>query len=382
MKLYIRILLLGIILLFSSCKSEEIIAPHIIPIDLSNNKVNCMDSTYFINFKEVRLQSSKNAVVNQIGKIMEIDNKIYIFDSELNQIVVFDYCGNYIKTINKVGRGPGEYIRITDVTYDRNNNQILILADTRNLLYYTKDGVFIKREKLDYFYTDIFTDSTYIYLCNSPYANRKIPEYAIECINKETGEKSFLLKVDKEYAPYCTFGNKFFGDSTGLYFVRMFEDKVYHISNGKPDRTFNLDFHKFTFPQEKLKKQFECDEIFELCYKNKYIYMLTNFATGKNNAIFRSNLEDLYIFSKRNKEGSIYRFISNSKYKIPLHDYYPVDGNISKCCFILSPSTIINLREFYQKQDKLIKDPTTNYIMGLKDITLSSNPILFFYEIK
>ena len=118
-----------------------------------------------------------------ITKIIEIDNQLYIFDRTLNQITVFDKAGRFIRTINHMGHGKGEYIHLMDVTYDKKGGELLCLADPSSIIHYTADGTYTGTDRLHGFYTDISCDDSFIYLYHSTYADAKTPEYRLrgEC---------------------------------------------------------------------------------------------------------------------------------------------------------------------------------------------------------
>ncbi|HHU35481.1 MAG TPA: 6-bladed beta-propeller, partial [Bacteroidetes bacterium] len=61
------------------------------------------------------------AIIGDINKIILYDNKLFANDG--SRIIVFDNKGKYLFKIEKLGRGPGEYTDITDLTISNNIDQ-------------------------------------------------------------------------------------------------------------------------------------------------------------------------------------------------------------------------------------------------------------------
>ncbi len=151
-----------------SCVTEKNLAWVEKPIEFVAAETSFCDTTFLSNMRLVRLENSgTQGVVNQISKIIEIDDRLYIFDRILNQITVFDNDGRFVRTINHMGHGNGEYIRLTDVTYDRTKRELLCLVEPSSIIHYALDGTYIETDKLDDFYTDICCDESHIYLYHS-----------------------------------------------------------------------------------------------------------------------------------------------------------------------------------------------------------------------
>ena len=321
-------------------------------------------------------------MLNNISKIIEIDNQLYIYDKLLNQITVFDNTGRFIRAINNMGHGKGEYVRLIDVTYDRTSKELLCLVEPSSIIHYATDGTYIRTEKLNDYYTDISGDESYIYLYHSTYADKKTPEYTISCISKQSGKITELLPFIEEYAPFCSLGSKMFSDGRDVAFVRKFDKNIYHVSNAAIDSCFSMNMKKFDFPNEKLTKQYDCGELYNLCKKEKLIYMITNLVQGKDIFMFSSNIYDIHVAQPAIKICRNYSYMIDSKYNLPLSVFSPIEGLNQKCCFLLQASTVLNFRKMYESDPRVKKSINAQFINDFKDVSEDSNPILFIYEVK
>lgn len=365
-----------------SCSSDRTLTYTQRYIEFSDEKNSYRDTTCLKNMRVVPLECNKQSVIKMVSKVLNVDNNFYIFDRMLNQIVVFDTHGNHIRTINHMGHGKGEYAHLVDVAYDRENEEILCLVDPSSIIAYSKQGEYLRTEKLDDYYTDIACDTSTIYLYHSTYANKKVPEYTLTCINKSTGKSTELLPFKEEYAPFCSIGSKMFSYGNGIAFVRKFDNNIYNASNGSIDSCLVLNMNKYAFPKNLLIKQYDCSEIFGLCNKEKYIYILSSIVHGDNYALFSSNLFDINVVSLKEGKNQNYSNMIISKYNIPVTTFVPIDGSASKCCFILSPSSVVNLREMYERNPKIMIGIRSEFFSDMKDISSESNPILIVYDVK
>lgn len=370
------------IAMFIACNSTSEFAMNSIPVSLEETD-KFYDTCYLSKCRELYLETNKSSVVNAVSKIIETnDGLICIFDLTLNQIVVFDSSGKYVRTINHTGRGPGEYIHISDVTYDKSTDELLCLVDPTAIMHYSTNGKFLKKESLDNYYTDIAVDSQYIYLYNYTYTNMVTPEYTIDCINKSTGEHHPLLPFDDEYAPFCSIGSKLFHGEGGYYFVRKFDNHIYQLCDGKINNAYEIDLGTHQFPAHELNKKYDCGELFSYCHKKEFSFLFKNVIVGKNQILFSSNLDDIYIISKDNKTGKRYTYMVISEYGIPTSALSHIDGSTDKCAFVLYPSSFISIKKLKAENcefDKMFNFPFTD---AMQAITEESNPVIFIYSLK
>lgn len=125
---------LSIALLCNSCfsdnqKSVDTIEINIKPLssisDVKSQKVNF-----------VMLDDKDGAeLFSTISKMIIVNERIYILDGNLSIIYIYNLNGDFLWKIDKVGQGPGEYIRLRDFNVKGN---LLYLYDdiTRRLLCY------------------------------------------------------------------------------------------------------------------------------------------------------------------------------------------------------------------------------------------------------
>ena len=129
MKVIKKLILFNIIILLNSCNNhkepitKEFIYNIAIDSAIKNFEYDSILDTMFI----VRLETHENCLISEINGINIIDDKILIFD-EKSGVCIFSLEGRFITKIGSVGRGPGEFVSITDIAI---SDTILYVCDGR-----------------------------------------------------------------------------------------------------------------------------------------------------------------------------------------------------------------------------------------------------------
>lgn len=93
----------------------------------------------------VKLETTERYIIGQISRLFFIDSLLVAVDSKAGTLLFFDNRGKYLRTLDKRGRAPGEYTRITCALYDSIRQQIAIYdGPMRKLLFYRLDGTLIR----------------------------------------------------------------------------------------------------------------------------------------------------------------------------------------------------------------------------------------------
>lgn len=117
-------------------------APTQINLVESSDKDNLENLIQKINV--VKLKTDIKLIA--VHKAVFFDHNYYVLDKKTSNLLVFDDSGDYLRKIGEQGKGPGEYIEISDFEIDRKNGHILILAPYDKALYkFTLKGEFIER---------------------------------------------------------------------------------------------------------------------------------------------------------------------------------------------------------------------------------------------
>ena len=113
--------------------------------------------------KFIPLETTDESLLSDIYKILTTDSYIYIYDKlKGGGLAVFDKEGKFVRRIPN-GQGPGELIRLYDIAYDWENNE-LVAYQHSFLLFFTPSGEFIRQKRLPFgFYNFTVIPDGYVF---------------------------------------------------------------------------------------------------------------------------------------------------------------------------------------------------------------------------
>lgn len=333
-------------------------------------------------------------LIGRIGRVLFFNNKIYIHDEMAGHLVVFSNEGKYLFHINNKGRGPMEYIKLTDFTIDGNKKVILIYDSYgHKILTFSIDKhKFVDEKKIDFHPIAFAWGADHLYFYN-PYTinyprNEKY-HYSLIRTNPELkGEKRYF-KVDEKMGSFLSNPNPkgfFYGNS--LYFQNRFENVIYKLNKENVDAHCEILFaensdYKHAVEDAISKGTRNTDryhncaaEIMKYC-ENKYFI---TFKYSRNKKIY-------YVIFSKDANKVIYH-----KSKLELSPISSMEKGIP---FIVFPSYsnndifvshIPNELMMYFRKDKIfiqsleenIKD--LQLIAKIRKYDANSNPVLAFYK--
>ncbi|NLA25676.1 MAG: 6-bladed beta-propeller [Bacteroidales bacterium] len=141
----IKIFFLSIftLLIIISCKkNNKQLFNETIIIDIKSELVKNA-SEIFKDVKFIQLKTDDNNFIGEITSLKTFENILVIFDEMQETLFLFDMNGNLLNTIKNIGRGPGEYLSISD--HNIIDNHLYILTNRANIDKYTLQGEFVER---------------------------------------------------------------------------------------------------------------------------------------------------------------------------------------------------------------------------------------------
>lgn len=92
---------------------------------------------------EIHLKEREEAYIGKILKIIVDENRIYLMDKSLKQILMFSMEGGFIRALGRSGEGPGEFRYL--YTMDVKGNMVACFDQgTRRITLFDTSGVFIR----------------------------------------------------------------------------------------------------------------------------------------------------------------------------------------------------------------------------------------------
>lgn len=114
-------------------------------INLDGEKETSIPYSFiFKNVRTIILETNKDCLIGGINELQVFDGYIYILDvHRAKSLFVFDTEGRFIRKIGRLGRGPGEYIRVSDFTLDTENRFIFLQDQGSRVHKYQLDGTYV-----------------------------------------------------------------------------------------------------------------------------------------------------------------------------------------------------------------------------------------------
>ena len=175
-------------------------------------------------------------LIGKMGRILMFENVIYIHDEMSDRLIAFSQKGKYLFKIDKKGKGPMEYLNLTDFTIDENGKFILIYDSfAHKLLKFSIEErkfvgeqtigfhpiAFAWKEKSLFFYNP--------YTINYPRENQY--HFSLIVLSEALKNEKRYFKIGKELGGFMSDPNRkgfFYGN--GLFFLNRFDNVVYSLT--------------------------------------------------------------------------------------------------------------------------------------------------------
>lgn len=97
----------------------------------------------------VPLETTEDNEIGKINQILYYDGKYLVVDGLTNQVFIFTDAGKLFSKIESIGNGPGEYVQITDITINKQEEKIKILDGMQGkIVTFDLNGHFVNETKL------------------------------------------------------------------------------------------------------------------------------------------------------------------------------------------------------------------------------------------
>lgn len=336
------------------------------------------------SFLYFSLETNEQSRIGRVGKFIVHESRVYILDSTTKSLLCFNLNGKHIYTINKVGKGPGEYLGIYDFAV--NKEGIFIIDNLgRKLLKYKVSGEYVRERKikegaLRYIYT--YKNQIYTYVLSTLKESKDLSlnSIVIYNLNLEKQYSVVLPKVSK-LSRSTNAKNSFFTFNDSLFFCKGCDPILYLIQNKKAIPYLHFSF--VNIPKE-VKTYSELKSLSGITYFNGDAYAANDsmlfikcWKDGKNyelvydffkNEIFANSMAVAGSYNRKITDPMMVLTLGNlrSNYNNKLYTLCEVSDVKNKIAMLSS----IDLPANHQKTFFIIK--------GIMDtLNIMDNPIVF-----
>jgi hypothetical protein len=312
------------------------------------------------------------------------DNKFYYLDKyQSKKLCIFDLNGKLKFSLDKNGRGPGEYLSINDFFINYKSGNIEILDNRKKKIhYYDSLGNFIRsktspRIALDFIKYD---SNYYFWAGNLGYANKI--GHSLQISDLELDKLKVKFPISDEMNNVAIGDRRNFHEyNNDLFLSHQLNDTIYKVSPYEVTAEYVINFGAYKLPEEIFQKKnpYVLDFVKEIQDKNltmglksslqndKYLYF--NFSWGK--------VKDFHgFYDKENKEVFYSDKIEND-----------IDQGIFGIPFHLTNEHLYMLIQPYKLLQKLKKEKPaikkqSNLGKLLSRVDENSNPVLMVCKLK
>lgn len=231
-----------------------------------------------------------------VSKILWDGNRYWVLDTVQNTLVVYDASGKAIARVGIRGRGPQEYLKISDFTFTDRGEVVLLDGNQDALLFYDNELKFIRKEKLKRDISRLIGLEGGLYLMNISSWEKEGNEYKIILADETQREQKGFIENDGLNDPNYEFPYVgFSGDAKrGIFFLKPIDDNVYLFDKNGLKTRYHFDFGGQTV-KEAYRKEIEKNQadVFAGTFLVNSVYVAKNYCLGM--VFERGNFNSFYL---------------------------------------------------------------------------------------
>ncbi len=365
-------------------------------IKLLDKKISAisLDDSFVEIVRYIKPETGPQSLISNFSKILLCGDTLFVLDKSMSQqcILTFNFDGKFLFKISARGKGPGEYLEISDFYVDTKSKHIGIL-NRGNVNKYNFNGNFIGKlnlQKYNIQSIDYRNNQLYAYKCPDCRTKKGFAFAAFDLDGK-------LLYEDyperKDVLAYQYQKLNYFASNSGHTYLNLLNsDTIYEVKDKYLQPKFALDFGKIKLPDAEFEKLIAKGVDFAFDYFSKSSYPL--FGLGQ----FFATDNYLWLVCSGYKASytTIYSFKTKKTKKFNSH--YPAKeilfpGNINSLngdlfYGTLSTTAILKLDKRQDENDGIL-DPTKKFSQRrldkynfIKTLTPEDNGIIVLFKLK
>ena len=324
---FIRLLVLfcaGILVV--SCREQKKSAPtgaDVKEVTFKEAPKDFLIASSFKNIHMIQLEAKEECLISDIKRVVDVEGKVYVL-TRTNEIFCFDRAtGKYIRTIGRLGEGPGEYVSAMDICYDEKEKCICVVDYYKSAIHnYSLDGRFLGDRKFDEetakgvnltVYADCAPDGNMLLsLCMPPQKPSRDYVYMMLRPDGTSTGVDVFSPVRSKIAQVEVSRHPIAKSEDGLRFFKFMNDTIFTLSGDEVVPFCKLNLGRKMIPKDVLAKMGPYEDVnagklyqsgyslplFELYEDKNYILVLTKPLTleGRENYLINKNtLEGIHI---------------------------------------------------------------------------------------
>ena len=313
-------------ILVVSCREQKKSAPtgaYVKEVTFKEAPKDFLIASSFKNIHMIQLEAKEECLISDIKRVVDVEGKVYVL-TRTNEIFCFDRAtGKYIRTIGRLGEGPGEYVSAMDICYDEKEKCICVVDYYKSAIHnYSLDGRFLGDRKFDEetakgvnltVYADCAPDGNMLLsLCLPPQKPSRDYVYMMLRPDGTSTGVDVFSPVRSKIAQVEVSRHPIAKSEDGLRFFKFMNDTIFTLSGDEVVPFCKLNLGRKMIPKDVLAKMGPYEDVnagklyqsgyslplFELYEDKNYILVLTKPLTleGRENYLINKNtLEGIHI---------------------------------------------------------------------------------------
>lgn len=353
------------ILFLSSC--QEKIPIGVIPVKLTEDSYP--DTTWFSECEIIFPETTDQSLINIIKKIVVTPERIFIHNLQDQKLLLFSRQGKFVKSIYPIGRGPGEWLGMTDFTIDEKTREIIITADRPyKFLYYDYNGNFLREKISGAFYFEIAQTDSHILATNSKALD---PKHYLSLLKETDYKITVTKKIPLEFTYLGDFRcrGSYLLKSQHLYFTQNIDYTIYRWENNRVNPLFKVDFGKYNYNPKLSEKGTDSPEL------QQKVLSIINVKETSNYLFFNTNKIGTFVYDKKSHQITHAHKIKNINFGIDLWSHLAIEDSNHELIAYFCEMRMLQI----QLSGKTSDNPIIKRIQKAKE---DENPVLFLYKSK
>ena len=257
--MYRLVISLVVSMLLSSCikHAKEINNCEMVDITFEQNYISNYDSLKLIDRTSlICLQENpeKDLQIKQIDKICVKNNHIYVADTYLKRLIVFDNKGLALYQVGSLGNGPGEYSSVADF-YVADSCLYLYDSAKRKILVYNDKNKYLRDFDIkfngEYFVR--LTNGNFLFAL-APYNDGKLKGKRFVITDSGFNVINTMFDFEEDVDLNCQMLLPFVECGDKIIYNRGISNNVYSFNKeGTPEQILYINFGESNVPVDELK---------------------------------------------------------------------------------------------------------------------------------
>jgi 6-bladed beta-propeller len=267
----------------------------------------------------IPLETTPNSIMGRIINVKIRNNYIYIATVD-NKIFCFDASGRYLFNLNKIGRGPEEYLYCSEFDVNESNS-ILAVKGTKEIILYNQVSTgfnFLRRIKLNespQILNFVGQNDNILLQYSNPYGTNPISKELIN-LKGETllSWPNFMkFQIQEKIMVLSRYENTSFNFKNDLYLKEVGNDTIFRFNGNILDPVLIFDTkNKRVSPEVRANAKYYADHMYEY-------YILQKFF-GSERFIYYTAA-----FNKDYNIAGIYDKVKKTSYAVPGKEFFKDD---------------------------------------------------------